>query len=335
MSNLSKGSGIWFVYDGECPLCTKAATALRIKKVYGTLHLLNAREEGESNLIQRINEQGFDLDEGMIIYDGKYFYHGENALRFMARYSDATGAFNLFNKLFFWSKTLSKIIYPWMRGLRNFLLKQREASRIDNLNYKEEPTFKLIFGDTWNKLPPVLQKHYSNHPYTDDITTVEGNLDVMCSGPIKLFAPLFWLMGSIPPHNEKNVPVTVYFESDKNTKYFHFNRVFRFKTRKPYNFRSRMLQTTGNEVIEIMRFGFGWKMSYTWEDNRIKLQHKGYVLKLLGHFIPLPLNKLMGEGNAEEIAIDNSSFGMSVEINHPLWGKIYEYKGNFKIKENG
>ncbi len=35
---------VWFVYDGECPLCTNAAMALSIKKELGSLNLLNARE---------------------------------------------------------------------------------------------------------------------------------------------------------------------------------------------------------------------------------------------------------------------------------------------------
>lgn len=202
------------------------------------------------------------------------------------------------------------------------------------MNHKSEPTFKSVFGEAWDDLPPVMHKHYANHPYTDDITTVEGILDVMCAGPIKLFAPLFWLMGGVPPHNEKNVPVTVHFESNKESKEFRFNRVFHFKQRGAYSFQSRMIQTTGNEIIEIMRFGLGWRMNYCWEDNCVKLKHKGYVLTLFGHFIPVPLTFLLGAGNAEETAVDDNSFDMHVEITHPWWGKIYEYKGRFNIKEN-
>ena len=129
----------------------------------------------------------------------------------------------------------------------------------------KEPIFKNIFGKAWDELPPVMRKHYANLPYTDNVTIVDGILDVTCSGPIKLFAPFFWLMRGIPPHTEKNVPVTVQFESDKNTKVFHFNRVFYFKQRKAYHFRSRMVQVHDNEVIEIMRSGLGWRMSYIWE----------------------------------------------------------------------
>ena len=59
--------GVWFVYDGDCPICTHAAHALKIKETYGSLHLLNAREKQSHPLIDEINKQCLDLDEGMVI----------------------------------------------------------------------------------------------------------------------------------------------------------------------------------------------------------------------------------------------------------------------------
>jgi hypothetical protein len=197
----------------------------------------------------------------------------------------------------------------------------------------KEPIFKSIFGVDWDKLPPVMQKHYANRPYSSDVTTVEGILDVMCAGPVKVFAWFFWLIRGIPPHNEKKVPVTVRFESDMDSCFFHFNRAFYFKSRNPYHFRSRMFQVKGSEMIEVMRYRFGWRMNYLWEGDRVKLKHKGYVLYVFGWFIPLPLTFLLGKGYAEECAIDDDSFDMSVTITHPWWGAVYEYKGRFKVKE--
>lgn len=194
-----------------------------------------------------------------------------------------------------------------------------------------DPIFKSIFGNTWDDLPPVMKKHYANRPFTHDRVTVEGVLDTFCAGPVKWLAPLFWVMRGIPPHSETQVPVTVHFDSDPRTSAFHFNREFRFRQVEHYAFRSRMVQIQGNEVVELMRFGIGWRMNYVWEDARVKLKHKGYVLKLGSLFVPLPLGLLMGTGYAEEIPIDEDTFDMRVDITHPLWGKVYEYKGRFKV----
>jgi len=196
-----------------------------------------------------------------------------------------------------------------------------------------EPIFKDIFGDSWDDLPPVMHKHYSNCPYTDDETIVEGTLDVVCAGPIKLMAPLMSLLGQVPARNEQNVPVTVQFKSDKDTRAFHFKRTFNFKSGKPYIFHSRMMQIKDNEVIEVMRFGLGWKMLYIWDGEKVVLQHRGYALRIFGHLIPMPLTLLMGKAYAEEIAVDDNTFDMITHITHPLWGKIYEYKGRFEVKE--
>lgn len=194
-----------------------------------------------------------------------------------------------------------------------------------------EPIFKSIFGKSWDALPTVMQKHYANRPYTDDVTIVEGTLDVMCKRPLLWMAPLMKLMGQIPAHNEKNVPVTVCFQSDKASQAFHFNRTFNFKDAKPYSFRSRMLQIRDNEVIEIMRFGLGWKMLYLWDAEKVILKHRGYALHLFGFFIPVPLTLLMGKGYAEETPVDDETFDMITHITHPWWGRVYEYKGRFKV----
>jgi hypothetical protein len=331
MSSLKEKNGIWFVYDGDCPICTHAAEALRIKKDYGQLYTLNARGFEADPLIEEINQRGLDLDEGMVIYANDTFYHGKEALNFMAKYGEVTNSFMAVFKGLFWSTTISILVYPWLRGARNWLLRRKNVHRIDNLQLKNEPIFKAIFGESWDDLPPVLKKHYSNRPYTQDETLVKGELDVICKPPLKWLSPLMKLLGQIPTYNETNVSVTVHFQSDLNTKAFHFNRIFNFSKGKPYKFQSRMIQIKGDEVIEIMRFGLGWKMSYSWDGEKVVLSHRGYALSLFGHLVPLPITILMGAGYAEERPVDDNTFEMETHIMHPWWGKIYEYKGRFEV----
>jgi hypothetical protein len=85
--------GIYFVYDGDCPLCTSAALALRIKQDYGTLNLINAREAADHPHVRELTRRGLDLDEGMAIFADGRIYHGADALGFMARYGETRNAF--------------------------------------------------------------------------------------------------------------------------------------------------------------------------------------------------------------------------------------------------
>ena len=321
--------GIWFIYDGECLICQYAAQALRIKREFGELHLLDARTQADHPLVQTVNQRGLDLDEGMVIVQNNRFYHGKTALRFMAQYG-AQGIFNWFNRLLFWSSWISALLYPWMRGTRNWLLRVRGKSKIDNLQLKNQPIFQSVFGDAWTTLPPVMQKRYANRPYSRDKVVVVGLLDVEHRSVLRLLAPLYRLLGTVPMETASQVPVTVNFESDENSKSFHFNRVFHFPG-KPYAFRSRMLQVNGADLVEIMRFGVCWCLRYAWEDGKVKLHHRGYALHWFGHFIPVPLHWLLGRGEAEEIALDDHNFAMNVVMIHPLFGQLYRYHGQFRV----
>ncbi len=72
-------------------------------------------------------------------------------------------------------------------------------------------------------------------------------------------------------------------------------------------------------------------MHYLWKNEKVILRHKGYAVSLFGFFVPIPVTFFFGRTDAEEIALSNDTFGMSVTITHPLFGIAYEYKGQFRI----
>ncbi|MCV6605412.1 MAG: DUF393 domain-containing protein, partial [Porticoccaceae bacterium] len=164
MNELAKYEGVWFIYDGECPVCNHAAQAMRLQEHYGELHLLNARESTDHPLLLSVTQQGLDLDEGMVIYADARFYHGKAALKFMARCGKSKTPFMAFCKSLFWSDSLATLLYPGMRAVRNWLVNRKGIPRIDNLALKNSPTFQSVFGGDWHNLPPVMKQHYRNHP---------------------------------------------------------------------------------------------------------------------------------------------------------------------------
>lgn len=196
---------------------------------------------------------------------------------------------------------------------------------------KQQAIFQPIFGEAWPNLPTVIRKHYANRPYSNDLVTVEGTLDVTCGSAFRLLRPLFHLLGAIPPYTGRNVPVTVNFRSTCDSQAFHFDRTFHFAGKKPWRFHSKMMQIDGSEVIEIMRFGIVWRLYYEWQNNKVILRHKGYGIHLFGTLVPIPLTAILGRGYAEEIALDDDTFDMQVDIAHPWWGMLYAYRGRFKV----
>ena len=50
------------------------------------------------------------------------------------------------------------------------------------------PIFQPVFGESWERMPPVLQRHYANQPYTEDVVTLEGVMDITLSPLTRLVA---------------------------------------------------------------------------------------------------------------------------------------------------
>ncbi len=124
---------VWFVYDGDCPVCSIAASALRIRKAVGGLHLVNAREDKDHPLMAEIKARGLDLDEGMVIKFQDSYYHGADALHVMALLGTGQGWFNRMNACLFRSPTLSKLCYPFLRACRNLAIRLKGVPKLRNL----------------------------------------------------------------------------------------------------------------------------------------------------------------------------------------------------------
>ncbi len=205
-----------------------------------------------------------------------------------------------------------------------------------------DPIFKSVFGKDWDSLPPVMKKHYAVRRNSDDMVKVEGKLDIKISFPVSLMARL---TGMLLPYSGKNIPVTVVFRSDRSSPEkiskkisgksaaFYFNRTFHFPDRGDISFRSHMEQIEGNVMVEFMRFGIGWKLAIEWDGEKVILKHRGYVWRVLGRLIPLPLTFLMGAGYAEETPLSEDSFAMWTHVEHTLFGPTFGYAGDFKVTE--
>ncbi|MCG8492440.1 MAG: DUF4166 domain-containing protein [Sneathiellales bacterium] len=324
-----EGGSVQFVYDGDCPLCRAAARAFRIKKAAGSLEVVDAREGASHPLVREVIEAGLNLDEGMVVKYGGRLYHGADALQIMALIGSSQGWFNQLNAFLFKIPVIAKISYPVMRAGRNLLLRLLGVNKLDfEKAVVDGPLFKQVFGSDWPELPEVMHKHYAAEVFTDDIQQVHGTLDIFMKPWIKGLAKL---TGQLVRQSGENVPVTVSFSCKGSANSFFFDRKFSFPDGDTQHFRSRMVWQGDNVLIEFMRFGLGWKLAYSWEEGKVILRHKGYVWRLLGFNIPVPLSLLMGKGYAEETPLDDNSFQMKTYTEHFLFGKIFGYSGRFDI----
>jgi predicted DCC family thiol-disulfide oxidoreductase YuxK len=120
-----ENQGLWVVYDGDCPFCSSYVRLYRLREVTGRVHLIDARSDHP--ILDEVRALRLDLDEGMAVKAGGRFYHGAEALQFLAILGAGDGLFNRLNRALFKHPGLSRLLYPWM--VRGRLLTLRLLGR--------------------------------------------------------------------------------------------------------------------------------------------------------------------------------------------------------------
>jgi predicted DCC family thiol-disulfide oxidoreductase YuxK len=134
-----KREEILLVYDRECPACNAYCQVVKIRESVGNLRIVDARENSE--VLHEITAEGLDIDQGVVLKMGDQLYYGSDAIHTLALIGSRSGILNRINYWVFRSKTMSSILYPFLRFLRNFLLKILGKSKINNLEIKGNDKF--------------------------------------------------------------------------------------------------------------------------------------------------------------------------------------------------
>ena len=82
--------------------------------------MVDARES--PHLVQRLGEEGHDLDQGMVVVIGNAKYFGGDAMQILSLLSASTRVFNRFNLFLFRSPFRARLAYPVFRSLRRIIL---------------------------------------------------------------------------------------------------------------------------------------------------------------------------------------------------------------------
>ncbi len=108
------------VYDGACPFCGAYVGLLRLREQVGEVELLNARDPDAR--IANYQQQGFDLDQGMLVVLGDAVHTGADAMQVLALCSTVSDWFNRCNAWIFASRLRARLLYPLLRAGRRIAL---------------------------------------------------------------------------------------------------------------------------------------------------------------------------------------------------------------------
>lgn len=118
----------FLVYDGDCPLCSRYVKVLRLQESIGPVTVVSARTDHP--VVDRLQSDGFDLDEGIALVLGDKVYFGEECMTRLALVSTPVGVFNRLSAAIFRSPRISAFLYPILKAGRLVLLRILGRERI-------------------------------------------------------------------------------------------------------------------------------------------------------------------------------------------------------------
>jgi predicted DCC family thiol-disulfide oxidoreductase YuxK len=113
-------ASLTIIYDGHCPFCSSYVSHLRLRNVAHELKYIDAR--GGGPIVAEAVQQGFNLDNGMVVIIDSSYYCGGDALQILASLTSPVNLFNRFNAKLLTSGALSQTLYPILRFGRNLTL---------------------------------------------------------------------------------------------------------------------------------------------------------------------------------------------------------------------
>ncbi len=75
--------GDYLLYDGECPACRAYVAMSRLRQLYPSLEVLDARSAPD--LVAELRGRGYEINEGMVLSLGGVLHFGAEATDMIAR----------------------------------------------------------------------------------------------------------------------------------------------------------------------------------------------------------------------------------------------------------
>ena len=191
------------------------------------------------------------------------------------------------------------------------------------------PLLQKALGEDWDKLPAVIQKHYSIP--TNSSTRLKGNMQIGFPNFLYPLISLIHLCGGLVLKRGNNIETLVEkTQSVKNTT-LCWKRTLTYPDKNKDYFYSQMTYLQDHELIETVRFGFGLRLKVSVIDGNLVYRSNGHIWQYGRLRLSFPDWMLLGKATIIEQAVSEQQFKLDFNINHPLWGKSYWYHGIFQV----
>jgi len=193
------------------------------------------------------------------------------------------------------------------------------------------PLLQKTLAEDWNKLPAVIQRHYS----IDDgaSSCLKGRMEIGYPSYLLPLIFLIHLCGGLVFRRGKDIETQVdKTTSNKNTTLF-WKRTLTYEESKKDYFYSQMDTLQNHELIETVRYGFGLRLKVSVENGNLIYRSNGHIWQYGRFRLTFPDWLLLGRATIIETPVSDKKFSLDFSIEHPSWGRCYWYHGVFQYCE--
>jgi hypothetical protein len=187
-------------------------------------------------------------------------------------------------------------------------------------------------GKDWDKLPSVIQRHYSISTIAP--TCLQGNMEIGFPTFLLPLISLIHLCSGLVLWRGKEIHTLVEKTVSKQQTKLHWKRTLTYPDNKKNYFYSQMVYLQDHELIETVRFGFGLRLKVSVEDGCLIYRSNGHIWQYGEFRVTFPDWLVLGSATIIETPISDQQFKLDFSIKHPLWGKCYWYHGVFQYLDN-
>ena len=102
-----------FIYDGECPFCNHFAQLLELKSRLPEFEVLDGRKN--LALLSQLYNQGYDLNEGAILFSNENIMHGADAINWIcSEIKDPSDSLLEVLRIIFTSNKRTNFLFPFL-----------------------------------------------------------------------------------------------------------------------------------------------------------------------------------------------------------------------------
>lgn len=190
------------------------------------------------------------------------------------------------------------------------------------------PLLQKTLGEDWDKLPPVIQRHYNTS--INSATCVIGNMEIGYPSYLLPLISLIHLCGGLVLTRGSRIETIVKKTVCATNNTLVWSRTLKYPDNKKNHFYSKMSYLQDHELIETVRFGFGLRLKVSVEKGKLVYRSNGHVWQYGRFLLTFPDWLVLGNATIVEIPITNQQFKLNFSISHPFLGITYWYQGIFQ-----